>query len=315
MTMDRPEDLASEPQQPIDAAGEETGAVFDLGYQPYVGERLGRSGAIRAMIKDGLRRSFGIRRKTRTKIYPWVLASIALLPAIVFVGIAFIFSTFSADAESPFGGHAQYIGLVGTMVALFVASAAPNLLVPDREDGVLAVYSSRPVTSGDYMFGRVSALVLITSAFLLVPNLIMYIGFAALDERGFGSALVNNVDDWGKILVTTLAYVIGYGAPALLVATYAKRVGPAAGTYLAILILSPAFAEGFRVLDLDFAKYGTLISISQHPEVIRNWAFGESQANIAMIEVGLEPWHSALVITAIALATAYLMIRVYRREL
>lgn len=300
---------------PADSSNPGTGAVFDLGYQPYEGERLGRSGALKAMIKDGLRRSFGIRRKARTKVYPWVLAGIALLPAVVFVGIAFIFSTFSADAESPFGGHAQYIGLVGTMVALFVASAAPGLLVPDREDGVLAVYSSRPLSAVDYMLGRVTALVLITSTFLVIPNLIMYIGFAALDERGFGSALVANVDDWGKILITTLAYVIGYGAPALLIATYAKRVGPAAGTFLAVLILSPAFAEGFRVLDLGFARYGTLISIAQHPEVIRNWAFGESQSNIAMIEVGFDPWHSAVVITAVALATAYLMTRRYRREL
>ncbi len=313
MSTDRPTNLGGSAASAPDT--QEAGAVFDLGYQPYVGERLGRSGALKAMVKDGLRRSFGIRRKARAKVYPWILASIALLPAIVFVAIAFVFSTFSADAESPFGGHAQYIGLVGTMVALFVASAAPGLLVPDREDGVLAVYSSRPVTSRDYMLGRVSALVLITSTFLIVPNLVMYFGFAALDSRGFGSALISNIDDWNKILVSTLAYVIGYGAPALLVATYAKRIGPAAGTYLAVMFLSPAFAEAFQVLDLDFAKYGTLISLWQHPEVIRDWAFGESQGGIAMVDAGFAAWHSALIIATIAIATAYLMTRRYRREL
>ncbi len=293
----------------------ETGAVFDLGYQPYEGERLGRAGAVRAMIKDGLRRSFGIRRKARAKIYPFSLAGIALLPAIVFVGVAFIVGTVSPDAESPFGGHAQYIGLAGAMVLLFVASAAPGLLVSDREDGVLAVYSSRPMTASDYMFGRVSALALITSVFIIIPNLVMYVGFAALDNRGFGSALVNNVDDWGKILVSTVAYVVGYGAPALLIATYAKRVGPAAGTYLAIMFLSPAFAEAFRALDLGVARYGTLISLLQHPEVIRNWAFGQSQADVALIDVGFDPWISAVIITAVAVATAVLMTRRYRQEL
>ena len=66
-----------------------TGVVYDLGYQPYEGQRLGRGGAIKAMIKDGLRRTFGIRRKARKKVYPWGLVSLAFLPAAVFVGLSF----------------------------------------------------------------------------------------------------------------------------------------------------------------------------------------------------------------------------------
>jgi len=35
------------------------GGVFDLGYQPHDGPRLGRSGARRALFKDSLRRCAG----------------------------------------------------------------------------------------------------------------------------------------------------------------------------------------------------------------------------------------------------------------
>lgn len=294
---------------------ERTGVVYDLGYKPYHGQRLGRGGAITAMIREGLRRSFGIRRKAKKKIYPWLMAAIAFLPAIVFVGLAFFLKNFSPDGESPFGGHAQYIGLVGTVIILFVASAAPNLLVPDREEGVLAVYSSRPLTAWDYMLGRAGALVAVAATFFIVPNLIMYVGLAALDSDGFASALIGNLDDLGKVVLTMLAYVIGYGAPALLVATYAKRVGPAAGVYLAIIFMSTAFAEMFRSLDITGAKYGTLLSLQQHPEVIRNWVFGESQGGIPMMEVGFEPWMSVVVIAAVAALTMYLMARRYREEL
>jgi len=292
-----------------------TGVVFDLGYKPYEGERLGRSGAIRAMVKDGLRRSFGIRRKARKKIYPWSMVGLALLPAIVFVGLAFAIGTLAPDAESPWGGHPQYIGLVGTIIILFVASAAPNLLIPDREDGVLAVYSSRPMTAWDYILGRVGALAGVASAFFLIGNLIMYIGFAALDDDGFASALIGNLDDLAKVLLTMAAYVVGYGAPALLVSTYAKRVGPAAGTYLAIVFLSAPFAEMFRALDVPGSRYGTLISVLQHPEVVRNWVFGESQSDTPLIAVGFEPWVSAVIIAVIGVGTMYLMARRYRREL
>ena len=104
---------------------ERTGAVFDLGYKPYEGERLGRSGAIRAIVKDGMRRVMGLRRKARKKVYPWGLVVFAILPAIVFIGLAFTLNEFTPDAESPFGGHAEYIALTGAIVLLFVALAAP----------------------------------------------------------------------------------------------------------------------------------------------------------------------------------------------
>ncbi len=294
---------------------DKAGVVYDLGYKPYEGQRLGRSGAIRAMLKDGLRRTFGIRRKARKKVYPWGLVVLAFLPAIVFVGLAFALSSFAPDAESPFGGHSQYISLVGTVIILFVASAAPNLLIPDREEGVLAVYSSRPMTAWDYIWGRVGALGLVASAFFLLPNLLMYIGFAALDEAGLASALIDNLDDLVKVLGAMVAYVVGYGAPALLISTYAKRVGPAAGIYLAVVLISPAFAEMFRTLDFAGSRYGTLIAVLQHPEVIRNWLFDEAQGSVPMAEVGFEPWVSMLFIAAIGAGTMYLMARRYRREL
>lgn len=292
-----------------------TGVVYDLGYKPHDGPRLGRSGAITAMLKDGLRRSFGIRRKARKKVYPWFLVILAFVPAAVFVGLAFVLDSFAPDADSPFGGHAQYIGLVGTVIILFVASAAPNLLIPDREDGVLSVYSSRPLTAWDYILGRVGALVAVACAFFLLPNLILYVGLAALDSAGLAAALVDNLDDLAKVLVTMVAYVVGYGAPALLISTYAKRIGPAAGTYLAVIFISPGFAEMFKSLDFTGARFGTLIAVLQHPEVIRNWVFDEAQGSVPMSAVGFEPWVSVMFIALVGGATMYLMARRYRREL
>jgi ABC-2 type transport system permease protein len=293
---------------------ERTGAVFDLGYKPYEGARLGRSGAIRAIVKDGMRRVLGIRRKARKKVYPWSLVVLAILPAIVFIGLAFTLSAFTPDAESPFGGHAEYIGLTGAIVLLFVALAAPELLIPDREEGVLAVYSSRPMTAWDYIGARTGALFAVVASFVLVPNILMYIGFAALDEDGLGSALIGNLDDMAKVLAAMMAYIVGYGAPALLIATYAKRTGPAAGTYLAIMFGSAGFGEAFQRIDFTGARFGTMLSLLQHPEVVRNWVFDKPQ-EAAPIAAGFEPWASALAIGVLAAITTYLMYRRYRSEL
>ena len=43
------------------------GTVYDLGYAPHEGPRLGRRAAIRAMFVDGTRRALGLRRKPATK--------------------------------------------------------------------------------------------------------------------------------------------------------------------------------------------------------------------------------------------------------
>ena len=134
-----------------------SGAVFDLGYQPHDGPRLGRSAAVRTTLRDGIRRVFGIRRKARRKILPFLLLGMALIPAVVMVGLAFFMNQFGIS-EGEFGTALDYFGWTGNLMILFCALAAPELLVPDRSDGVLSVYASRPLTTGDYLAARAAAL-------------------------------------------------------------------------------------------------------------------------------------------------------------
>lgn len=195
------------------------GVVYDLGYTPYEGDHLGRRGAIRSTYRDGIYRVLGIKRRARKKILPWTLAAFAVLPAIVFVGFAFLLTTFSPDAESPFGSHADYFELTGTVVLLFVALAAPELLIPDRREGVLSIYSSRPLLPDDYVGARFVSLLTVIAGFMLIPQVLMYVGFAALDADGFFSTLWSNGGDIPRILASTAVYAVAYAPIALLVAT------------------------------------------------------------------------------------------------
>ena len=74
-----------------------TGAVYDLGYEPFEGERSGRRGARKAVYFDGIRRVLGLRRKARRKIMPFLLLFVALVPPIVAVGVGFLLPTGSPD--------------------------------------------------------------------------------------------------------------------------------------------------------------------------------------------------------------------------
>lgn len=286
------------------------GAVFDLGYTPHDGPRLGRRAAVAATVKDGLRRVFGIRRKARKKVLPILLFVIAMMPAIVSVGFVFLTSQLPVDAlDSPLGSHYEYFSFTASIVLLFAALASPELLIPDRVDGVMSVYASRPMTVTGYLTARAAALGGVMAAFMLLPQLLLYIGFAALDPGGLASNLVGNIGDLGRVLVTIVAFIVGYGAPALLVATFAKRLAPASGIYLGLMIALSLVGEG---LSSNGPSAVALLTLLDHPLVIRDWVFGES-SDTAPALVGLSPWLSLLVIAVLGITT-YLVARSrYRR--
>jgi len=291
------------------------GVVFDLGYVPHEGERRGRRGAIETTYRDGLQRVFGIRRRARKKILPWGLVVLAILPAVVFVGFAFLLSTFSPEAESPFGSHADYFSLSGGIVLLFVALAAPELLIPDRREGVLSIYSSRPLRADDYVGARATSLLTVVAAFMLIPQALMYVGFAALSSDGFFQALISNADEIPRILAATVVYALAYAPLALLISTFAARKAAATGVFLGAMIIGEGLAAALiEATSLPGSRFAALLAFSNHPEFVRDWIFGRgSDPDVVMATAGFDAWVSLLVIAAVAVISSVLVVWRYRR--
>ncbi len=293
----------------------ERGVVFDLGYTPHEGERRGRRGAIATMYRDGLYRVFGIHRRARKKILPWLLVVFAVLPAVAFVGFAFLLSTFAPDAESPFGSHADYFGLTGAIVLLFVALAAPELLIPDRREGVLAIYSSRPLTPDNYVGARAASLLTVIAGFTLIPQALMYVGFAALSSDGFFKALGANASEIPRILAATLVFGLAYAPLALLVSTIANRKAAATGIYLGIMLIGSALAAALvEATNLPGRRYAALLSLAEHPEYVTSWIFGGTgSGDLVVASTGLDPWVSLVAMLVIAVGSSLLVAWRYRR--
>ena len=291
-----------------------SGAVYDLGYVPYDGERLGRNGAVRSAVKDGVYRVLGLRRKARRKVLPWSLFALSTIPAAVFVGLAFLLPDFSPEAESPFGGFAEYFVLVGVWVLFFVALAGPELLIPDRREGVLSIYSSRPLLPGDYVGARAGALVLLMSAFLLIPQMGMYIGFAALDQDGFFEGLVSDAEMLPRILAGAAVYVIAYAPPALFLAAFVKRKGIAIALYIAVMIGASIVADVLQqASNLPGVRYAALIPPVDNADYVMRWIFDTSAAESLPFRVGFDPQLSLLVITTTAVVLSVAVLIRYRR--
>ncbi len=291
------------------------GAVYDLGYRPHDGIRLGRSGAFRAMMVDGTRRALGLRRKPLAKVIPWGLIAAAIVPAAWIVGLTYVVSGFNLEDTGPWGDPAEYFEYIGLLTLLFVALTAPTLLIPDREHGVLAIYASRPVRAADYLLARAATLFGLTTLFMLVPQLILYVGISGLYVEGIGAGLVENGENLPATLGTLLAFVFGFGGPAFLVALFAKRLVIASGVYVMVMMLSLMLAETMpRATELLVFKLLAPLSLMGHPYSVRDWLFDQEAEGWALDRVGLPPWVAAAVIVGIVIAVGVLAHRRYRRE-
>jgi ABC-2 type transport system permease protein len=285
------------------------GAVFDLGYRTFEGERRGRSWVMRAVFRDGLRRVLGLRRRTRRKVLPVMLITTAVMPALFFVGMSVIAGQFDASVE--FFGHAQYFGLTGTIALIFTALAAGELLVPDRSGGVLAVYASRPLTSDDYLVGRGAALAALVFSFMYLPHLVLFLGRAWVSEAGFLSTVSGNLDTLWQTAAASAVYLLAFAPPALVIAAYSKRSAIAAGIVLGAFTVSNPIAEALA--NQEGLRFFSLLALPQHPGFVKDWIMGVDTNQWVPGTAGFGPVVSLAVIVGIALVSVAALVIRYRR--
>ena len=152
---------------------------LDLGYRGYEGPRLGRRHAIYALFVYSLRSAYGFGRSGRAKIVPIGLAILAALPAVLSIGVR-AFAT-QAGAGSEFEGidpirYDSYYGYISTIVMLFVAAQAPELLGRDQRHHVLSLYFSRALLRIDYALAKFAALVAAILILVLIPQAVIFVG-------------------------------------------------------------------------------------------------------------------------------------------
>jgi len=282
------------------------GVVFDLGYRPHEGERLGRGGAVRALYRDGVRKVFGIRRRARRKILPAFLISIAVLPALFFVAFGVLTGELGGDI---FFNHPQYFDMTGSISLIFCALAASELIIPDRVNGTMAVYASRPLTAVDYVGARAASLAAVVFGFIWFPHLVLLIGRAWTSSDGFGGYLTGHLDVVWQTAVASVVYVAAYGSLAFLVAVYSTRAALAVFAFLIAIFASGATVQALVDAGYDMAGVAAL---QDHIGHVKDWIMGSNTERWVPEQAGMEPFVSLLIIIAVALLAAALVVRRYR---
>jgi ABC-2 type transport system permease protein len=216
-----------------------SGAVYDRGYRPYDGPRGGRRAATAALYRTSLRRAIGLRRPWRQKVAPAVLLAIAVVPAVINVGVAYL------TRDTPAQGvelitYREYVG-VSSALLLFVALVAPDIVCPDRRQRVLSLIFARPLTGPDYALAKVGAIFTCVFAFSFLPQVVLYVG-QMLVSNGAIDYLRHNTAVLWQVPVAAALLALFYAVLGVAVASLTSRRMVAGATLLGVTLVSSAVA-------------------------------------------------------------------------
>jgi len=252
-----------------------TGAVYDRGYRPYDGPRGGRRAATAALFRTSLRRAIGLRRPWRQKVAPAILLAIAVVPAVINVGVGYL--TRGTPAEGfEFITYREYLG-VSSALLLFVALVAPDLVCPDRRQRVLPLIFARPLTGRDYALAKVGAIFTCVFAFSFLPQVVLYVGQMLVSD-GALDYLVDNTAVLWQVPIAAALLALFYAGLGVAVASLSGRRMVAGATMLGITLVSSTVsailiqADGGSVPGSD-GHAAALVNILALPLQVRDLVF------------------------------------------
>ncbi len=261
--------------------------------------------ARKALWVNGLRTALGLGRGSRAKVLPVLLFVAAMVPALVLALVASqIDEVIGPGEEVDIPSHADYYRIVSIILLIFSAIIAPELLCPDRRDGVIHLYLVRPLTTTDYVAGRWLAFFSITLAIVYSGQVILFIGFI-LAAAGPLDYLRDHWLDVPRFLAAGLVVALFTTTVPLAVSAFTTRRAYAAAFVIGLYIISASFAgvltecqhegdaEGRGVVRIDettgecetlggdYARWFALVDIGQVPIHVNDLIFAEESESQA----------------------------------
>jgi len=285
-----------------------TGAIYDLGYQGYEGPRLGRRAAVATLFWASLRAAFGLGRSGRSKIVPWGLTAIMVVPAAVAGAIQAI----APGGLSPFN-YDNYLWDLSPILALFVAAQAPELVSSDQRNHVLSLYFSHALARSDYALAKLGALAAALFILALAPLLVILFAsiFAASDVvAAFGDQLQN----LPQIIGSPAIHAVPLAALGLAIAAFTPRRAYATGAIIAVYLVTGAAGS-----ILSEAGRGRLSQVAPllNPWVLlagtRDWLVGNTIPDSPVPRADLDLWVFGVLTAAFTLIAIGAILLRYRR--
>ena len=191
------------------APGQEA-QIISRGYRPYDGPRTSLRGSVLSIVLHSTRYTLGMGRAFRYKLLPWFAIMVAVLPAVVFVALAASPSHDLKGTDALLGYHLYYTLPVSVALVFFCGLSVPDILVPDRRNGMLSLYMSTRMGLWSYLASKALAAALMSAIITVLPVLILVLSHVIEGEGPAGPG------DWAILMARIAA--AGFVSAAAIVA-------------------------------------------------------------------------------------------------
>ena len=205
------------------------GVIHDLGYRHYDGVREGTATIARTLFVTGLRHAYGLGRSGKSKVMPFILLAMSVLPALIVVGVVVLTGLSSLPIS-----YADYSNQTQLLVSLFAAAQAPVLFSRDLRHRSIVLYLARPLPGTVFALVRWLSLTVAVWLFMAVPTILLFVGamLSGLDKSDQTTALLKAI-----VLQTLLAFLIA-GITGLISSVSLRRGFAVVGSVMALIVLT-----------------------------------------------------------------------------
>ncbi|MEU6720620.1 ABC transporter permease [Nonomuraea sp. NPDC046802] len=279
--------------------------IYDIGYRHYEGARLGRAYSTRALAIHSLRGIFGLGRTARSKIMPFSLATIMVLPAIVNIAMMAL----AKERGIPYSGFAV---IMQAVVAIFLASQAPTVVAPDLRYRVLPLYLSRPVSIAEYVGAKVAAMTVAVFLLVAVPLTLTFVGELVVDMPGSPAT-----GEYAGAMAMALVLALLLSAFGLALASFTPRRGLGVASVMVVYLLSsasvPLIYGALATSDDDpRAAWAWLMNPFWLVDSVQSWLFGTPPHSIEGSSYPNGPASAVILVVLIGAGLVALALR-YRK--
>lgn len=237
--------------------------IYDIGYQRYEGQRLGRRSAVLSLYAHGLRGLFGLGRPAKSKVLPWLVVAIMFIPVIVLIAVM---SRTGTQVER----YDFYPFQLQAPLAIFLAAQAPELLSRDQRYQVLPLYFSRPIRRSDYALAKLAAMITAMFALIAGPLLVYWLGSIATISHHPGDAR-HQTAQFALGLANGVFHAILLGALGVVIAAFARRRAFATAAVIGVYLITSAVAGALSGLPNNNGRFGQLFSPFTLLDGLRVW--------------------------------------------
>jgi ABC-type transport system involved in multi-copper enzyme maturation permease subunit len=209
-----------------------------------------------------------------------------------------------------------FVGVQGGFAFLITLLVGPPLVARDLRNNALPLYLCRPFSRAEYVFGKMSVVLILLSTITWIPGLIMFLFQAYLE--GFGW-FKDNLVLANAIFLSSLAWILLLTLLSQTISALVKWRMAASAALLAVYLIPTAFSE---VINQMFAtRWGHIISIDALRRSVTAGLFGTFEPSSRQIsftgeQISSEPalwcsWFALFLVCAICLAILSRRVKAY----